>query len=173
MNRLREKALGAPPRPAPELSDDLESFYWLLVWMILRRGGYILRKDIGPFQLSTLFPAHPRYTAALNAKMAWLQKNSIRVPNDRPLSTLLNEFRILCIRNVVSWSSDDHPRVPLTHEAVLAIFNKALDAKNWPEAPLGFGGRGAGNGAGDVGAAPQNEDGSGPVAKEEPQGPSV
>ncbi|KAH9830628.1 uncharacterized protein C8Q71DRAFT_862381 [Rhodofomes roseus] len=137
VNSLQEQATGSPPRSGwvRDESDDLEAFYWVLVWVLISLRLSTIRHNLGQVELRTLFPAHPQHRAAFNIKLRWLKANNIRVVQERQLNTLLNEFRALCYRNVICFASDAQPRIPLTHDAVLEIFNQALETDGWPERP--------------------------------------
>jgi len=111
-----------------EAHHDLESFFWLLVWLVLRHTAH----------------SHPRGSRACAIwfdtadneqneclKVAWLLRPSrITVPGNRPLTALLEEYRKLCRHN---FSYDGAAVVPVTHAGVLAIFNDALNASDWPD----------------------------------------
>ena len=88
--------------------------------------------------MKTLFPDDAEPERAFHAKLEFLQRTNVKVANDRPLNRLLEDFRLLCLRNSFHGASDAHPRVPLTHKAVVKIFDRALVAEDWPEQPPEF-----------------------------------
>ncbi|KAH9922497.1 uncharacterized protein B0H18DRAFT_1120886 [Fomitopsis serialis] len=108
-----------------EAQYDLESFYWLLVWIVLRHTAY-LHLD-GEQAWHRLFDARLHESIAL--KESWLRKEpSVMVESNEALTGLLEDFRKLCKRN------HEDPDARMTHEEVLAIFNKALEKRDaWPK----------------------------------------
>lgn len=121
-------------------SDDLESFYWVLIFIIMKRNIHRGRLDAKAgrpdgWNLNTLFFEEPEHDRAFHAKLEFLQRTNVKVSTDRPFNSFLEDFRLLCLRNSVYCESDARPRVPLTHDAVLKIFDKALAAESWPEKP--------------------------------------
>ncbi len=107
---------------------DLESVYWILVWIILRHTRHDSRatnKACG-----NLFKFDSDGDSA-DAKRSWLfRKGTIGVIDNAPLSWLIQEFTVLTYKHL---SSRDGPGVSLTHDAVLKIFDQALKRTDWPE----------------------------------------
>ncbi len=110
-----------------DIHHDLESAYWVLLWLILRYTKHTLGqevcKDVFVFGNDLL---------AASAKVFWITKSSKKlvVEGNAPLTTLLLEFRSLLYR------SADHPKPAeiLNHDSVLEIFRKAISQeKNWPK----------------------------------------
>lgn len=113
-----------------EARHDLESFYWLLLWLVLRHtehketGG---RKD-GAWMFE---PGRSPVPSDPDMRKGWILRNAnVVVPGNQPLTTLLRELQGLCIRNFLSAM---HTVIPLTHEVVLAKFDEALARTDWPE----------------------------------------
>lgn len=111
-----------------EARHDLESFYWLLVWLVLHHTEHDHPK--GRLAGTTLFS--PDYENGRSFhKRGWLLRNRpLSVPGNRPLSFLLKEYSKLCRSNCLM--GPRLPVVPLTHEAVLAKFDEALACQDWP-----------------------------------------
>lgn len=107
---------------------DLESVYWILVWIILRHTRHDSRatnKACG-----NLFKFDSDGDSA-DAKRSWLfGKGTIGVIDSAPLSWLIQEFTVLTYKHL---SSRDGPGVSLTHDAVLKIFDQALKLTDRPE----------------------------------------
>ncbi len=110
-----------------DIHHDLESAYWVLLWLILRYTkhtlGHEVCKDVFVFGNDLL---------AAGAKVLWITKSSKKlvVEGNAPLTTLLLEFRSLLYR------SADHPKPAeiLNHDSALEIFRKAISQeKNWPK----------------------------------------
>ncbi|KAH9836363.1 uncharacterized protein C8Q71DRAFT_79812, partial [Rhodofomes roseus] len=107
-----------------EVHYDLESFYWLLVWIILRHTTYSHLDDEDAWH--RLFDATLYQGRAL--KKEWLSnEDTVYIESNEPLTNLLDGFRVLCKR------SNDNPDMRLTHEEVLGLFDEALaDRDAWP-----------------------------------------
>ncbi|EJF59159.1 hypothetical protein DICSQDRAFT_89632, partial [Dichomitus squalens LYAD-421 SS1] len=116
---------------------DLESFYWVLLWIILRHTKHdfkITRNQPNP--CAAIFQFGDDQGAA-NTKRGWLTKPRsfvLTVEDNKPLTDLLHAFRMLIFRtNVISLYLE--PREYLTHAAVLELFDKALARTDeWPDA---------------------------------------
>ncbi|KZT69928.1 hypothetical protein DAEQUDRAFT_689871 [Daedalea quercina L-15889] len=112
-----------------EARHDLESFFWLLVWIVLRHTAYVHAKQ--EWAWHELFVGKTR-SACQNNKIAWLLRKHppVWVRDNLPLTNLLENFRALCQRNHGAINDDTR----MTHEQVLAIFNKYLaNRAAWPE----------------------------------------
>ncbi|KAJ7725319.1 hypothetical protein B0H16DRAFT_1698338 [Mycena metata] len=99
---------------------DLESIYWLLIWMILRYTEHI--DPNGRNACGALFDARGH-----REKAGWLLDPS-PVPLG-PLFTLVDD-----LRNNVWLQNQPGPAVPLTHEMVLKCFNDGIQSNEWPVA---------------------------------------
>jgi len=111
-----------------EARHDLESFFWLLVWIVLRHtvhdrpGG-----KLGP--TGFFYPVYEDQCP--DQKRGWLGRwQPITVTDNRPLSFLIQELKELCRRNSLT---SQESVVPLTYEVVLAKFHEALAYEDWPE----------------------------------------
>lgn len=108
-----------------EARHDLESFYWLLVWIVLRHTEhecYWTWHEL--FDCSTS-------TRARDVKRSWLTypDRCIKVIGNEPLTNLLENFRKLCQNNAYM----ERPEERMTHNRVLRLFSIALkDRKQWP-----------------------------------------
>ncbi|EED84134.1 predicted protein [Postia placenta Mad-698-R] len=112
-----------------EARHDLESFYWLLFWLMLRHTKHHPNEQ----KASDFYFKAPSESALAEYKSVWLIQNTpISVPGNRPMSKLLADLGDLCRRNCLL-SHLNHPIEPLTHEAMLAKFNEALASPDWPE----------------------------------------
>jgi hypothetical protein len=101
---------------------DLESVYWLLVWMILR---YTLhgRKE-GDKACSNLFD-----TPRIDSKVSWIQQEEHFPSAEGPVFRLAEELsRRVWDQNRPSWLGAE----TLTHTKVLEIFERHLEADDWP-----------------------------------------
>ncbi|KAI0788321.1 hypothetical protein C8Q74DRAFT_1257359 [Fomes fomentarius] len=100
---------------------DLESFYWVLLWVIFRHTVHTLGQSICE---DVFLCGDDRHARAL--KYDWLTNNEkLKIANNVPLSRLLRRFRAL-VRGQL------HTETGLDHDAVLEIFEEALNADGWP-----------------------------------------
>ncbi|EIW57999.1 uncharacterized protein TRAVEDRAFT_49018 [Trametes versicolor FP-101664 SS1] len=106
---------------------DLESFYWVLVWMVM----YHLPEYHGPLFVCRehrLFVSDD-FCEAAQSKMTWLDSYRLEdVIDNPPLTALMSEFTSLALRGITL-------REPLTHDSVLAVFNAAIARDDWPDDP--------------------------------------
>ncbi|CDO74738.1 hypothetical protein BN946_scf184812.g2 [Trametes cinnabarina] len=112
---------------------DLESFYWVLVWVVLRHT--VCWQDDGPDGeelCKTLFTAD-NDAVAHGLKSAWLDNDDeIIVADNTPLTNLLAQLTQLVYNSKETKRRGVAPS-HLTYEAVLALFDKALAEDGWPE----------------------------------------
>ncbi|KAH9831774.1 uncharacterized protein C8Q71DRAFT_841066, partial [Rhodofomes roseus] len=110
-----------------DVRHDLESFYWLLVWMLLRYAEHEHRNGIQACQ--KLFGGSSDDTCG-GQKMWWLvQRNVLTIKNNAPLNHLLERFRLLCRSNISNLTLSENP---MSHDEVLRIFHEAIDMEGWP-----------------------------------------
>lgn len=108
-----------------EARHDLESFYWLTILCLLRRGDH----DRGILGYHDLVDQEGEKTAA-GRKIAWLSRESeLDITRNTPLSQLLKELASLFRRQI---HTTDRADKAATYEAVLQIFDAAL-ARVWPD----------------------------------------
>ncbi|KAI0656411.1 hypothetical protein C8Q70DRAFT_1056644 [Cubamyces menziesii] len=114
---------------------DLESFYWVLLWVVLRHTDCTLQefKLSGQLGCKRLFNALDNY-AHLDCKRSWISQafdpsHGLDVARNAPLTELLKRFKSLIARIILYI---DTPQ-SLTHQAVLAVFDEALAMDGWPQ----------------------------------------
>ncbi|KAJ7497637.1 hypothetical protein FB451DRAFT_239568 [Mycena latifolia] len=117
------------PEHRHEVKHDLESFYYLLIWIALRHTDH--QHPDREKACSFLFD-DPQESKAISLKEHWLSvhKNRLLVANNRPLSTLIDDL------TVTFFHQTDHTfstKTDATYEAVLAHFDKALASEEWPQ----------------------------------------
>ena len=110
---------------------DLESVYWVLVWIILRHTVHTLSME----DARAVF-VFGRDSASYSAKDYWIQKQVDRfdIPGNKPLVKLLRDMAMLVIQQVPAKLNSKS--TPMTHDAVIQLFNDALDSPGWPEADM-------------------------------------
>ena len=109
-----------------ELRHDLESFFWLLVWIILRHTTHTLDARA----CEKLFN-HDDEGECQYAKTGFLTGARPLEVGIKPLDELIDEFRTACQTNFRVKGAE--PSDPLTHEKVFGMFDKALAQESeWP-----------------------------------------
>ncbi|KAI0656414.1 hypothetical protein C8Q70DRAFT_921713 [Cubamyces menziesii] len=119
---------------------DLESFYWVLLWVVLRHTHCALNGQEGEALCANVFVAGNAYRSAWG-KTSWVQM-SLRTPlvvqgND-PLTKLIADFnRLLFQSDGALMGALFGPQGPsaasLTYQSVLALFDAALAPEmKWP-----------------------------------------
>ncbi|EED82228.1 predicted protein [Postia placenta Mad-698-R] len=108
---------------------DLESFYWLLIWVVLRHTQHT--HNAGETAFFEVFPGDNE-ALAKNAKHSFrTREEPLAVKDNRPFSHLLSRLWLLVFKTVKS------PLNPLptllTYHDVLHALNEALDMDDWPE----------------------------------------
>ena len=131
-----------PDTHTPE--HDLESFYWVLLWVLVRHVEYTTtpKKASKPNNsnpplksddvCSKVFVYGDDYEA-YSKKVAWIglmeeEKGdyTLRFINNKPLTTLMANLRIL-VRYSIQGTAGG-----LTYDRVLALFDAALAKQGWP-----------------------------------------
>ncbi|KAH9930100.1 uncharacterized protein B0H18DRAFT_1209596 [Fomitopsis serialis] len=116
---------------AHDVRHDLESFFWLLLWVVLR---YTNHTSCPPYHVFiSVFGAQDAEDSA--AKKARFLSRSMNwgIKDNAPLTTLVRKFKILCYKNMPTYVDPSKIVVPLTYESVLALFDEALADPSWPE----------------------------------------
>ncbi|KAJ7211290.1 hypothetical protein GGX14DRAFT_624153 [Mycena pura] len=107
---------------------DLESFYWLLVWMILRHTAHV--HGDRAMACSRLFDPSGDTT-----KSGWIQKLTPIADRKSPFFLLTDRFRRLVLKQNPAEHLDDEPEdeaivpVHLTHKIVRALFTTASSSE--------------------------------------------
>ena len=116
-----------------EARHDLESFFWLLVWIVLRHTSYESQEDEYKDGAWHKVFDRARMSDCRNSKRAWLTEpcQFITVKDNPTLTRLLEVFRQLCQKNYNRLSLEEPW---MTHADVLQLFNKALaKPEKWPK----------------------------------------
>ena len=109
-----------------ELRHDLESFFWILVWIVLRHTTHSLDERA----CETLFNREDESECRMQ-KGGFLSdaQEPLVVAQNQPLTDLISEFREACKSNI---AGQKRPYDPLTHKKVLKLFDDALAQEGWP-----------------------------------------
>ncbi|KAI0750219.1 hypothetical protein C8Q80DRAFT_1166696 [Daedaleopsis nitida] len=106
---------------------DLESYYWVLLWIIIRHTLH----SLGQQRCEEIF-VYAKDSEANMRKWNWVTRNDIEeksylvhVSSNRPLTLLLRRYREL-VRNQINAKTE------LDYDSVLAIFDDALNMDGWP-----------------------------------------
>ncbi len=111
-----------------ELHHDLQSFYWVILWVVLRHTDH----SLGQQRCTTIFK-YGCDQEAWNGKFAWLgvamkkepASHTLIFKDNEPLTTLMSALRTMVRRSV-------HGIERLTYDGMLAAFNEALAKDTWP-----------------------------------------
>ena len=101
---------------------DLESFYWVLVWIVLRHTKHTHPK--GADACRSTFPPDNENDARAH-KQSWFHDPQLEVEGNGPLTALLANLHELVRKRVFDGAL-------LTHETMLHAFELALARKDWP-----------------------------------------
>ncbi|EIW63006.1 uncharacterized protein TRAVEDRAFT_43312 [Trametes versicolor FP-101664 SS1] len=114
---------------------DLESFYWLILWVVLRHTRCALRARMTPGKqvCATRFKHCDSSPLGWAMKFSWaLPKGDLDVAGNAPLTTLMKKFKALVFQQNLA-IMEDSDEVVLTHCSVLQIFDDVLELDGWPE----------------------------------------
>nr|VWO96499.1 Uncharacterized protein [Ganoderma boninense] len=107
---------------------DLESFYWVLLWVVLRHTQHVVTNMKGKSRHQTCAEVFQQGDAieASKSKTFWLKvyAKNLEVTRNQPLTALLKRFAVLI---------NDDNMVP-DYDEVLQLFNTALASESWPDA---------------------------------------
>ncbi|OSC97835.1 hypothetical protein PYCCODRAFT_1480999 [Trametes coccinea BRFM310] len=144
VERSKARQIGAYPfiaiellDPAPDTrhgpSHNVESFFWVLMWVVLRHTYCYRQRWQAPDDLfKRLFGANVDHSACA-CKAAWLlNKRELTVYGNEPLTTLVRRLAWL-VGVSQEFAYVSVPWQELTHSAVLAIFDEALAMDGWLE----------------------------------------
>ncbi|KAI0675551.1 hypothetical protein C8Q78DRAFT_331038 [Trametes maxima] len=106
---------------------DLESFYWVFLWVVVRHTDHGQGEDI----CHDIFKYGNDKDSAI-AKRGWLESVVFDIPDNEPLSYLLKEFTPLVLEHIPTNRRNVKP-ILLTYDAILEIFDTALAMPGWPE----------------------------------------
>ncbi|KAL1949990.1 hypothetical protein VTO73DRAFT_8871 [Trametes versicolor] len=118
---------------ASDSSHNLESFFWVLLWIILRHTKY--ERKGGRVDCKRFFKYEYEDDEDLAAgKLVWLLRRTklnpvLAIIGNPPLTALLNSFTALMYDALLRMGSE---RVPLTYAAILHIFDTAIEREDWP-----------------------------------------
>ncbi|EMD37037.1 hypothetical protein CERSUDRAFT_114935 [Gelatoporia subvermispora B] len=109
------------------MAHDLESFYWLLVWITLRHTNH----GQGPLIYSEIFPNSTDWWSH-SAKSSWIRFRfrNVNIHGNNPLTWLIREWNALCAKQ---HSLRSEAPIPMTHDNVLQLLDEALAKDGWPE----------------------------------------
>ena len=121
-----------PPSPVVhDIRHDIHSFYWVLIWVVLRHTAHNMprRKGAHPSEACARVFKQGSSEEAADAKRSWFYHESkfLVITGNSPLTALVNEFGALLRSNRGS------PDMPLDYDEVLEVFDRALVRQDWPE----------------------------------------
>ncbi|KAH9884204.1 hypothetical protein C8Q73DRAFT_796322 [Cubamyces lactineus] len=113
--------------PIHQARHDLESFYWVLLWIVLRHTVYTHVKDRNTCEAAFVYGDDYQ---AMSLKRSWLAGSLPTITGNEPLTTLIYELTTQVYQATVNERIGK--RTPLTYDSLLATFNRALAQDNWP-----------------------------------------
>ncbi|KAH9930130.1 uncharacterized protein B0H18DRAFT_1117183 [Fomitopsis serialis] len=114
-----------------DVHHDLESFFWLLLWIVLRHTNHTNHSSHVIYL--EIFNAQDDKNSAQKKKYFLTESMEWEVKDNKPLTTLIYDFKDLCLDNVPTRGDRGSATISLTYESVLAVFDKALADPSWPE----------------------------------------
>ncbi|KAH9849646.1 hypothetical protein C2E23DRAFT_356433 [Lenzites betulinus] len=124
----------AAPGTIHDIHHDLESFYWVVIWVVLRHTECSQFVCNGPDICKELFVWESDKVAAA-AKKRFLRFDALVVKNNPPLTKLIAELTALVLRNFQPNIEDSSkgPECKLTYDTFLNALNAALAPDQvWP-----------------------------------------
>ncbi|KAH9940654.1 hypothetical protein B0H21DRAFT_794386 [Amylocystis lapponica] len=105
---------------------DLESFYWVFIWIVLRHTRH--EHPDGVDACRQLFDKDSERSCKL-AKLDWLTQDRLVVKDNDPLTNLVGALTDLV--------EEAHPTgqsvaIPLTYETIIEVFEILLEEDGWP-----------------------------------------
>ncbi|KAI0648617.1 hypothetical protein C8Q79DRAFT_459088 [Trametes meyenii] len=111
-----------------DVNHDLESFYWVLIWNVLRHTAHTHHH--GLLACNTVFKFGSD-TDSRAYKRDFVQEiTPVRVSDNAPFTTLLYKFTKLVLRSHIGLILGEP--APLTYDTVLPLFEEAIDSDGWP-----------------------------------------
>ncbi|KAJ7368230.1 hypothetical protein DFH08DRAFT_19276 [Mycena albidolilacea] len=111
-----------------ECHHDLESFYYLLVWILLRHADH----DAGAIACSRLFDGE--IEQVFNQKWSWLSEHVMS--GDAPRLVILNNTPVTTLVQTLTrtfYTQNTFGGTVATHASVLSAFDTALASLDWPD----------------------------------------
>ncbi|EPS97657.1 hypothetical protein FOMPIDRAFT_1149766 [Fomitopsis schrenkii] len=117
---------------AHDVRHDLESFFWLLLWVVLR---YTRTTCWPPLELyGDVFGAQTDRESAIHKTYFLGDGMTWEVIGNKPLTTLVRKFKdLVFLQNPLAGASNPQPAILLTYERVLDLFDEALANPDWPQ----------------------------------------
>ncbi|EMD37064.1 hypothetical protein CERSUDRAFT_124042 [Gelatoporia subvermispora B] len=115
-----------------EVRHDLESFYWVFLWIILNHISHTHSGSRKSATLVNFFNKPDDYDTA-DAKFAWLsvRAGGLTVVDNAPLTELQARWATLCTLN----AQEEYPLpgLKLNHANLLELLDKVLKMGGWPD----------------------------------------
>ncbi|RDX47087.1 hypothetical protein OH76DRAFT_1557969 [Lentinus brumalis] len=108
---------------------DLVSFYWVLVWTVLRHTAHNFSvaqaQDVFPFGIDSL-------SLNVGMKLLWVDRRVDRfeIPGNEPLTKLLRDMSLPVYKSV---GIKLMKGAPMAYDDALQLFDQALASQGWPE----------------------------------------
>ncbi|KAI0668000.1 hypothetical protein C8Q78DRAFT_309560 [Trametes maxima] len=114
-----------------DVQHDLESFYWVLIWIVLRHTAHT--HPHGRLACDNVFKFGSDIDSQAHKQNFVMQKNPVRVSDNAPLTSLLRKLTKLVSRTPGYAGRILDDPAPLTYDTVLPLFEEAINSTGWPE----------------------------------------
>ncbi|KAH9855754.1 hypothetical protein C2E23DRAFT_548789 [Lenzites betulinus] len=113
---------------------DLESFYWVIIWVILLHTSCHCGSFSGPKQCQRLFTRWNTDAFPADEKTCFIYSGkNLVIDNNPTLTNLVEELTALVRQNQAVPENSPVPQIKLTHDALLGALNAALAPDQvWP-----------------------------------------
>ncbi|KAI0820906.1 hypothetical protein BC628DRAFT_1395015 [Trametes gibbosa] len=108
---------------------DLESFIWVLVWIVLRHTAHDHWRKTEACSATFIYGDDDNATSAKQHWTMARESRPLTVFSNAPLTNLLAGLHKLLL---VSVSGSMEQRIKLIYDAVLAVFESAIHSNDWP-----------------------------------------
>ncbi|EPS95934.1 hypothetical protein FOMPIDRAFT_1103409, partial [Fomitopsis schrenkii] len=113
---------------AHDVRHDLESFFWLLLWVVLRYTQTTCWSPNRTYR--SVFGEEVEEESAKDKIFFLVESIDWEVVGNKPLATLFLKFKDLC---EMAMPYTKPTPIPLTYESVLTLFHEALASMAWPQ----------------------------------------
>ncbi len=127
---MSDELLASPVPVIHNIRHDLHSFYWVLLWVLLRHTKHNMPRTKGakPSEAcARVFKQGDSEQAAMAKRnWFWTEWQHLVVHGNAPLTALMKEFGARVRASMLS------PGTPLEYDAVLDVLDRALERLDWP-----------------------------------------
>ncbi|KAI1792133.1 hypothetical protein LXA43DRAFT_1134855 [Ganoderma leucocontextum] len=127
---MSDDLLDSPVPVVHDVHHDIHSFYWVLLWVVLRHTAHNMPRTKGANASEACARVFKQGDSeeAVAAKRNWFWKEwqHLVIHGNAPLTALMKEFGALVRASMLP------PKTSLEYDAVLDVFDRALARVDWP-----------------------------------------